>query len=64
MGALPLRSLIGLNFAELIIRNGPNTVSESAGSNTELSEFFGPHRVPRREFIELLSSYHVDAKAN
>ena len=26
-------------------RNGPNTVSESTVSNTELSEFFGPHRV-------------------
>ena len=26
--------------------NGPNTVSESTVSNTELSEFFGPHRVP------------------
>ena len=28
------------------IRNRPNTVSESTVSNTELSEFFGPHRVP------------------
>ena len=30
------------------IRNGPNTVSESTVSNTELSELFGPHRVPGR----------------
>ena len=30
----------------LLIGNGPNTVSESTVSNTELSEFFGPHRVP------------------
>ena len=29
--------------------DGPNTVSESAVSNTELSEFFGAHRVPGRE---------------
>ena len=28
------------------IGNGPNTVSESTVSDTELSEFFGPHRVP------------------
>ena len=28
------------------IGNGPNTVSESTVSNTELNEFFGPHRVP------------------
>ena len=26
--------------------NWPNTVSESKVSNTELSQFFGPHRVP------------------
>ena len=32
-----IRSLIG---------NRSNTVSESTVSNTELSEFFGPHRVP------------------
>ena len=29
--------------------DGPNTVSESTVSNTELSEFFGPHRVPGGE---------------
>ena len=28
-----------------ILENGPNTVSGSTVSNTELSEFFGPHRV-------------------
>ena len=27
----------------LVIGNGPNTVSESTVSNTELSEFFGAH---------------------
>ena len=26
-----------------IVRNGPNTVSESTVSNTELSELFGAH---------------------
>ena len=30
-------------------RNGPNTVSESTVSNTELSELFGSHRAPGRE---------------
>ena len=44
--------------------NGPNTVSGSMGSNTELSEFFGPHRVPGRELSEFLSAYYLCAKAN
>ena len=35
------------------IGNGPKTVSP----NTELSEFFGPHRVPGRELSEFLSAY-------
>ena len=30
---------------------------ESAVSNTELSEFFDPHRVPGRELSEFLSAY-------
>ena len=47
-----------------LFRNGPNTVSESTVSNTELSEFFGPHRVPGRELSEFLSAYHLCAKAN
>ena len=37
---------------------------ESTVSNTELSEFFGPHRVPGRELSELLSAYYSCAKAN
>ena len=44
--------------------NGPNTVSESTVSNTELSEFFGPHRVPWRELSEFLSAYYLCAQAN
>ena len=36
--------------------DGPNTVSESTASNTELSEFLGPLRVPGREFSEFLSA--------
>ena len=44
--------------------NRPNTVSEKTVSNTELSEFFGPHRVPGRELSEFLSSYCFCAKAN
>ena len=46
------------------LRNGPNAVSESTVSNTELSEFFGPHWVPGRELGELLSAYYLCAKAN
>ena len=37
--------------------DGPNTVSESAVSNTELSEFFGSHRVLGRELSEFLLAY-------
>ena len=39
------------------IGDGPNTVSESTVQNTELSEFFGPHRVPGRELSEFLSAH-------
>ena len=44
--------------------NGLNTVSESTVSNTELSEFFGPHRVPGIELSEFLSAYYLCEKAN
>ena len=44
--------------------NGPNTVSESTVSNTGLSEFFGPRRVPRRELSEFCWAYDLCAKAN
>ena len=44
--------------------DGPNTGSESKVSNTELSEFFGPRRVPGRELIELLPAYYLCAKAS
>ena len=42
----------------------PNTVSESTVLNTELSEFFCPHRVPGGELREFLSAYYWCAKAN
>ena len=41
-----------------MLGNGPNTVLESTVSNTELSEFFGPHRVPGGELSEFLSAYY------
>ena len=41
--------------------NGPNTVSESTVSNTDLSELFGPHRVLGRELSE---AHHLCPKAN
>ena len=44
--------------------NGLNTVSASTVSNTELGEFFCPHRVPGRELSEFLSAYYLCAKAN
>ena len=44
--------------------NGPNTVSESTVSDTELSEFFGAHWVPGSELSEFLSAYYLCAKAN
>ena len=37
-------------------------ISESTVSNTELSEFSGPHRVPGRELSELFSAYCLGAK--
>ena len=37
--------------------NGLNTVSERTVSNTELSECFGPRRVPGRELSEFLSAF-------
>ena len=45
------------------IGDGPNTVSESTVSNTELSELFCPHRVPGRELSEFLSAYYLCDKA-
>ena len=59
-------NLLNINFlsAHPNFGNGPNTVSESTVSNTELSEFFGPHRVPGRELSEFLSAYSLCAKAN
>ena len=46
---------LGKRYPKLLLRqkNGPNTVSESTVSNTELSEVFGPHRVPGRELSRL-----------
>ena len=49
---------------EPLVGNGPNTVSESTVSNTELSEFFWAHRVPGSELSEFLSAYYLCAKAN
>ena len=46
------------------VGNGANTVSGSTVSNTELSEFFGAHRVPGSELSEFLSAYYLCAKAN
>ena len=48
----------GPNFGK-----GPNTVSGSTVSNTELGEFFGAHRVPGSELSEFLSAYYLCAKA-
>ena len=41
-----------------------NTVSDSTVSNTELSEFFAPRRVPGRELSQFLSASYLCAKAN
>ena len=47
-----------------LLGNGPNTVSGSTVSNTQLSEFFGPHQVLGRELSEFLSAYYLCVKAN
>ena len=44
--------------------NGPNTVSETTVSNTELSELFGAHWVPVSELSEFVSAYYLCAKVN
>ena len=51
-----------VSFARLV-GGGPNTVSESTVSNTELSEFFRPHRLPGRSSVSS-SAYYMCAKAN
>ena len=47
-----------------LLGHGPNTVSESTVSNTELSEFFCPHRVSGRKLSEFLSAHYLCDKAN
>ena len=47
-----------------MLGNGPSTVSESTVPNTELSEFFAPHRVPGRELSELLWYIGVPERAH
>ena len=42
---------------KMILAGGTNTVLESTVSNTELSEFFGPHRAPGTELSEFLSLF-------
>ena len=60
-----LRKIRGnLHKKRSFIGNVPNTVLESTVSNTELSEFFCPHRVPGRELSEFLSAYYLCAKAS
>ena len=46
----------------ILLGNGPNTVSGSTVSNTELSEFFGAHWAPGSELSEFLSAYYLCAK--
>ena len=46
------------------IGNGPNTVSGSTASNTELTELFGAHWVPGSELSEFLSAYYLCVNAN
>ena len=50
--------------AKALFGNGPNTVSGSTVSNTELSEFFWAHWVPGSELSEFLSAYDLCAQVN
>ena len=59
--AFPLIALIALGA---FFHSTPGSAQESTVSNTELSEFPGPHRVPGRELSEFLSAYYLCAKAN
>ena len=61
-GALTGHELMGTDLWQPHkMRNGPNTLSESTVSNTELREF---GRVPGRELSELLSACYWSASAN
>ena len=46
------------------VGSGPNTVSGSTVSNTDLSEFFWARWVPGSELSEFLSAYYLCANAN
>ena len=57
-----LRGPMSCDIARL--GDGPNAVSESPVSNTQLSESFCPRRAPVRELSEFLSAYYLCAQAN
>ena len=56
------RASAGTQGEHTSVGDRPNTVLESTVSNTELSEFFGPRRVPGTELSEFLLAYHLCAK--
>ena len=59
-----LPKFIQQKSSNTFLQIGRGKVSESTASNTELSEFFGPHRAPGRELSEFLSAYYLCAKGN
>ena len=63
-----IQTSMNIKWFQQILRfkfgKGSNMVLESTVSNTELSEFFGPHRILGKELSEFLSAYYWCAKAN
>ena len=52
------------SIGQLFLGDGPNRVSGSTVSNTELSELFGAHCVPGSELGEFLLAYYSCVNAN
>ena len=57
----PLGIHANLRQAVVFFGDGPNMASESTVSNTELSEFFGAHRILGRELNEFSSAFNLCA---
>ena len=57
-------STLGTIVSSESFGDGLNTVSESAVSDIELGEFFGPRWVPGGELIDCLLAHYVRAGAN
>ena len=63
-GKAPKRNRDFLSLPNFLWRRAEYGFGERTVSNTKLSDFFAPHRVPGRELSEFLSAYYLCGKAN